>query len=79
MKILVASSQLAVERKDYDMAIRMLDKISVTSPTFVKAQLIKAEILLVYNRDKEGFIKCYLLLLEHHQSEDQTTGEFVVL
>ena len=68
VQILVASSQLAVERGDYDSAIRMLEKIQDDSPTFMKAQLLKAEIMLNNNRDKEGFTLCYEQLVEKDKS-----------
>ena len=68
VQILVASSQLAVERKDFDAAIRMLDKISDESAAFSKAQIMKADILLTHHRDKEGYTECYKSLVERDPS-----------
>lgn len=68
VQVLVAASQLYVEKGDFDAAIRMLDKISEDSPTFARAQLIKADIVLNNNHDKEGFTKCYQQLADKEPS-----------
>jgi tetratricopeptide (TPR) repeat protein len=73
MLLLLASAQLQVYKGDYDAAIRILDKISTGSSTssgssagFTQAIRMKAEILLLYTRDREGYIKCFEALRDHN-------------
>ena len=68
VQILVASAKLAVERGDYDAAVRMLDKIDEDHSSFMRAQLLKADILLNHARDKEGYTKCHHELVEREPS-----------
>ena len=75
VQVLVATSQLAVERNDFDTAIRVLDKISDDSPTFHRAQILKSDILLNNNRDKEGFTQCYRNLVDR----DPTAKNYALL
>ena len=64
LQVLVASAQLAVERGDYESAVHMLDKVTIENSSYVKAQLLKADILLNQARDKEGYTACYQNLVE---------------
>jgi tetratricopeptide (TPR) repeat protein len=75
VQVLVAASQLFVEKGDFDAAIRMLDKITEESSTFARAQLIKADIVLNNNHDKEGFTKCYQQLAD----KEPTAKNFALL
>lgn len=71
--LLLASSQLAIDRGDYEAAIRSLDKIKPESTHFHRAQVLKGEILLVHNHDKEAFTKCYVSLVESNPTEKSYT------
>ena len=43
VQVLVAASQLYVDKGDFDAAIRMLDKISAESPSYKRAQIVKGK------------------------------------
>ena len=53
----------------------MLDKISEDSPTYARAQIIKADIILLNNHDKEGYTRCYQQLAE----KDPTSRNYSLL
>ena len=75
VQILVAASQLYVEKSDFDSAIRMLDKVPADSFSYSQAQIIKANIVLNHHHDKERFTKCYQQLAE----KDPTTKHLSLL
>jgi predicted Zn-dependent protease len=56
VQLLVASSELAVERNDYDSAVRMLDKIDVESPTYSRALLIKVLYPLICSANFHSYL-----------------------
>lgn len=59
VRVLVANSELAIKRGDYDAAIAMLSSVPVGSPAFTKAQMVKADIYLQYRKDKNLYARCY--------------------
>ncbi|KAG3135146.1 Tetratricopeptide repeat protein [Phytophthora idaei] len=59
VRVLVANSELAIKRGDYDAAIAMLSVVPVDSPVFSKAQMVKADIYLQYRKDKHLYARCY--------------------
>ncbi|RLN88750.1 hypothetical protein BBJ28_00009806 [Nothophytophthora sp. Chile5] len=59
VRVLVANSELAIKRGDYDAAIAMLSGVPVGSPAFTKAQMVKADIYLQYRKDKQLYARCY--------------------
>lgn len=59
MRVLVANSELAIKRGDFDAAIAMLSNVPSSSPAFAKAQMIKADIYLQYRKDKQLYARCY--------------------
>lgn len=67
-QILITQSQMSIERKDYDSAIRRLDKIETSNSSYSKAQMLKADILLKGNRDREGYTRCFTNLIDKDPS-----------
>lgn len=61
--MLVANSELAIKRGDYDAAIMMLSSVPSSSPAFTKAQMVKADIFLQYRKDKTQYARCYQVRL----------------
>lgn len=57
--MLVANSELAIKRGDYDAAIAMLSSVPSSSPAFAKAQMVKADIFLQHRKDKLMYARCY--------------------
>lgn len=61
--LLVAAARLYVQRGDVDAAIRMLDKIPSSSPSYTQTTCVKADLLLTHNHDKEGYAQCFVRLV----------------
>ncbi|TMW56987.1 hypothetical protein Poli38472_002912 [Pythium oligandrum] len=68
VRVLVANSELAIKRGDYDAAIAMLSSVPQSSPAFTKAQMVKADIFLQYRKDKHQYARCYQELVAMNPS-----------
>mmetsp|Transcript_8068 Transcript_8068/g.19162 ORF Transcript_8068/g.19162 Transcript_8068/m.19162 type:complete len:1324 (+) Transcript_8068:208-4179(+) len=64
VKVIVADSELAIRRNDFDSAIKMLNKVPQDSPAYGQAQMVKANIFLTHRHDKRAYTKCYRDLVE---------------
>ncbi|KAF0696238.1 Aste57867_12996 [Aphanomyces stellatus] len=59
VRVLVANSELAIKRGDFDNAIIMLNNVPQESPAYIKAQMIKADIYLQHRKEKKLYAECY--------------------
>jgi tetratricopeptide (TPR) repeat protein len=66
--LLLASAQFSVDRRDFDQALKLLDRVPESSPAHPRAQSARAEILLTHMRDQDGYIRCFQVLAERNPS-----------
>lgn len=62
-RVVLAESELAVNRGDIQGAFKTLRKVKSDSPYFMKARVAAANLYLEQKKDKISYIKCYLELL----------------
>ena len=63
IRIIMSHSSLAVKRNDFDKAVRMLSDVPPSSPAFVDALQMKANLYLTVKHDKRAFVHCFQDLL----------------
>ncbi|KAJ1446031.1 hypothetical protein M885DRAFT_452913 [Pelagophyceae sp. CCMP2097] len=66
--ILMASSSVAIQRNDFDGAVRMLNGVPQNSRAYVHAQMVKANYYLCIRHDKRAYTQCYRDLVGFEQS-----------
>uniref|UniRef100_A0A7S0S5T6 Tetratricopeptide repeat-like domain-containing protein n=1 Tax=Chlamydomonas leiostraca TaxID=1034604 RepID=A0A7S0S5T6_9CHLO len=64
VRVTIADGELAIARGDVEGALKKLRKIPNTSPHFTRARMAMADILLRHRKDKAGYVKCYMELVE---------------
>ena len=63
--LLLSSALYSIDRKQYDTALNMINKIPTTSYIYTKSQYIKANIYLYNLYDKDSYIKIFQNLVEY--------------
>ncbi|CAM9140679.1 unnamed protein product [Discosporangium mesarthrocarpum] len=59
VQIVIANSELAIERGDFDKAIAVLGDVPKTSPSYVNVQMVKANVYITLRRDRRAYAQCY--------------------
>lgn len=65
VKVLVANSQLAIEKGEVDQAINMLRTMKPDHPQFAMAKAAMADIYMKHRKDKKAYARCYKAIVDH--------------
>merc|ERR1719393_55306 len=65
VKVLVANSQLAIEKGEMDQALNMLRSIKPDHPQFATAKAAMADIYIKHRKDKKAYARCYKAIVDH--------------
>jgi len=65
VKVLVANSQLAIEKGEVDQALNMLRSLKPEHPQFAMAKAAMADIYMKHRKDKKAFARCYKAIVDH--------------
>eukprot|EP00928_Gymnodinium_smaydae_P093057 TRINITY_DN7707_c1_g1_i1.p1 TRINITY_DN7707_c1_g1~~TRINITY_DN7707_c1_g1_i1.p1 ORF type:complete len:1369 (+),score=395.70 TRINITY_DN7707_c1_g1_i1:73-4107(+) len=65
VKVLVANSQLSIEKGEIDQAINMLRTMKADHPQFASAKAAMADIYLKHRKDKKAYARCYKAIVDH--------------
>jgi len=64
VKVLVANSQLAIEKGEIDQAINMLKSMKADHPQYATAKAAMADIYLKHRKDKRAYARCYKAIVD---------------
>ncbi|CAM9312824.1 unnamed protein product [Choristocarpus tenellus] len=59
VQVVIANSQVAIERGDFDKAVAILNSVPKTSPAYISVQVVKANTYITLRRDKRTYAQCY--------------------
>lgn len=75
VKVLVANSQLAIEKGEIDQAINMLRTLKPDHPSFATAKAAQADIYLKHRKDKKAYARCYKAIID----QQPTVQNYLIL
>mmetsp|Transcript_72654 Transcript_72654/g.187410 ORF Transcript_72654/g.187410 Transcript_72654/m.187410 type:complete len:1345 (-) Transcript_72654:48-4082(-) len=75
VKVLVANSQLAIEKGEIEQAINMLRTLKPDHPQFASAKAAMADIYLKHKKDKKAYARCYKAIVD----QQPTVQNYLIL
>ena len=64
VRVLIARSKLSATTGGVMNAIAMLKRVPISSPSFIKARMVMADLYLNKRKDRDMYIKCYQRVVE---------------
>lgn len=65
VKVLIANSQLQIEKGDIDAALNLLRTMQPSHPQFAAAKAAMADIYIKHRKDKKAYARCYKQIIDH--------------
>lgn len=75
VKVLIANSQLSIEKGQIDQAINMLRSMKPEHPQFPIAKAAMADIYLKHRKDKKAYARCYKAIID----QQPTVQNYLIL
>ena len=69
VRVLIIKAEIALKNGDPNKALRMLNEVGPSSPAFLKAHMVKADIYLNFRGDKQAYTNCFLELVDNNPCE----------
>jgi tetratricopeptide repeat protein 21B len=70
VRMLIASSELALRKGELDRAVSILTAVPKNSPVYAEAQMARADIYLSHRHDKRAFAQCHRDLVRQDPTAD---------
>mmetsp|Transcript_138949 Transcript_138949/g.443691 ORF Transcript_138949/g.443691 Transcript_138949/m.443691 type:complete len:1347 (-) Transcript_138949:215-4255(-) len=75
VRVLIANSQLSIEKGEIDQALNMLRTMKSEHPQFATAKAAMADIYLKHRKDKKAYARCYKAIVD----QQPTVQNYLIL